>query len=190
LTDCAPFRGCFLIDVKTSLVVKKFSGNSTSSYQLDSSNKIGYSIRCDAGTKFGSTDYITFFYDNKNHSEYAVPRYMNGTSSGSINPVPYIGTCGVKTFRIEGHVASTLCFKKKYIINATCGTYTYAPAAPIKSPVAAPVKASTRSPVVPVPAPSKESTNVPVMAPVSPTRPTPIKDLFKILMEKLLFWRK
>ena len=60
---------------------------------------VGYTIRCDViFAPDTSSDLFRYTYNNGMHDEFNISGYMNGVKDGAvtINPVPYLSTCGVK----------------------------------------------------------------------------------------------
>ena len=156
-------------------------------------NTHGYSIRCDVNG-VDSMDFIKFFYDGDEQTEYGEPRFMNGDSDKGayINDVKYLSTCGVKTLKIEGNVWSNPCFDKEYIIDVVnaggkpCASGdTKAPVnpptnTPVKPPTSAPVKPPTLSPMkpptsAPVKPPTRSPVKPPTSAPLKPPTSAPLK---------------
>ena len=192
---CDTLKACYLVDIQTR---KETELQSNNKLELDPLNTEGYSIRCDSNGN-NELHFIKFFYDGIVQDEYGLPRYMNGDSDNGayINKVDYISTCGLKTFKIEGHVWDKICFENEYSIDVSnadgtsCDNKppTNAPIkqptmAPIKPPTMAPVKAPTNVPIKPpTMAPVKAPTNVPIKpptkAPIKPATKAPIKPATK-----------
>ena len=159
MTVCDTLKACYFINIRTR---SETVLTGKDSFELDPMNTHGYSIRCDVNG-VDSMDFIKFFYDGDEQTEYGEPRFMNGDSDKGayINDVKYLSTCGVKTLKIEGNVWSNPCFDKEYIIDVVnaggkpCASGdTKAPVSPptntpVKPPTSAPVKPPTRSPVKP-----------------------------------------
>jgi hypothetical protein len=163
LPVCDTLQACYLVNLKTRA---EFILTGIDSYVLDSGNDRGYSIRCDvSGTQGAESDFIKFAYDTVVHDEFGLPRFMGGDSNAGewVNPVPYLGTCGSKTVRIEGHVWSNMCFSKQYIINVEKADGSCNPVNPFNAPVTQPTQAPIRTPTK---APVKSPTKVPTKAPV------------------------
>jgi hypothetical protein len=167
------------------VVTKLTPGETVTSFFLDPTNDVGYSVRCDVMGKNGTaSDYITFSWQNMEQTEWAFPRFMYGDSNDVkyINPVPYLSTCGPKTFTVEGYIWTERCFIENFFVNAlnangkACvGVAAPVPvkapfATPATIPVAVPSTAPIQSPVdVPIQvvsaAPSRAPVNVPVKDP-------------------------
>lgn len=145
LTECDTLKACYLRDLKTG---KEIALTGSDSYTIRGREPC-YSIRCEVNGK-AETDLIKFFYEDKVHDEFRLPRWLDGDSgAGSyIVPVPYLATCGVKTVKIQGHVWSKMCFEKQFTLKAKCVT------APRTSPVATPIKSPVPVATPPVPAPT------------------------------------
>jgi hypothetical protein len=125
LTECDALRACYLVNIETRNEMKLIPGNQSNNTALLDLSKYprGYSIRCDVtDTPHGESDFIKFIYDDMEHDEFALPRYMYGDSDMGdwINPVPYLQSCGRKTVRVQGHVWSKQCFDRTYSINMKC----------------------------------------------------------------------
>ena len=174
LPVCDTLKGCYLVNINTRSEVLLTGSDS---YTLDPINNIGYSVRCDVSKDVGAElNFIKFFFDGKVRDEWVDPRYLNGDSYGGqwINPASFLESCGVKTFRIEGRLGSSLCFSKQFTINIGKADGSCNPLAPIATPVTPTSKAPTKSPTAPVTLPSKAPTKSPT-APVTPPSKAPTK---------------
>ena len=106
---------------------------------MDSRNMVGYTIRCDVtGAPDTSSDLIRYTYNNEVHDEFNIPGYMNGVSDGAvtINPVPYLSTCGLKKISVEIYALSQVCSAQEFIISFVFedGSCTSDVSAPTKAP--------------------------------------------------------
>jgi hypothetical protein len=149
---CDTLPTCHLRNLASGVEVNL---KTTPFYQMDATNKVGYSIRCTLANTTGgggTVNYVKFLYNGLSYDVYAEPRWMNYYGSGPngdyIAPVPYLDSCGSKTVQVQGHTWEAKCFDQAFTFTAQCGT----PAATDKAPaaVAAAAAAPKAAPSQPV----------------------------------------
>jgi hypothetical protein len=189
LDTCDTLKGCYFVNIKTR-EERLLSGSLINVLELDSDNEWGYSVRCDVTRENGDSNYISFFYDNKNFTEWGYPRYINGNAyeGAWINPTSYLSVCGTKQVAIEGHIWSKMCFSKTFnmeiwnankepcVLSAPSNAPTKLTTQKLtKVPTIALIPAPKTSPVITPSGPLQSPVKAPIRAPKTSPVITPVK---------------
>jgi hypothetical protein len=135
---CDTLQTCYLRNLASGVEVNL---KMTPSYKMDTTNKVGYSIRCTL-SNIGTVNYVKFLYNGVAYDAYAEPRWMSyygtGPNGDYISPIPYLDSCGSKTISVQGHTWETKCFDQTFTFAAQCGSSTDKAPAPKSAAAPAP----------------------------------------------------
>lgn len=155
MNSCDTLQQCVLRNLGTGIDTLLVPSPSTNLYTIESSNAIGFSIRCDINKIPNATDIalVQFVYDtdNKTSDLFGAPHWMFGSSGGGsfVVPVPYLSSCNsgigsnnnsstliYKTVTVQGHAWAGQCFGAFFSLTATCPSVPVAPVLPPTAPTA------------------------------------------------------